>query len=145
MANEEKLKINREAVNVFEALAPLKLLHPATQRAQLHRWQDMLSEIIHLLHLLSKSSTTPANAPAAAAELLAAARVQTAAGAGQLTGLLHGITLDDKSQPEVLRDLGCTMSRLLTQLQEEVGGWVVGLQHQVHSRLLMNGSNCHLV
>lgn len=110
----------REAIANLQHLANLKLLHPPRSREQIVRWQELLSETVALLRLLSASKTQPSNTADAAAAVLPAQGLTAAAVQARPEGLLHGVPQDDRKRREVWRALSSHVHRLLVLLDKEV-------------------------
>lgn len=110
----------QEAIKNLQHLTNLRLLHPPRARQQIQRWQELLSETVALLKLLSSSSSTPSNTAAAAAAVVQAQGLQPQSSQAKVTGLLHGVPQDDKQRQQVWRELSGHVHRLLVLLDEEV-------------------------
>jgi hypothetical protein len=117
----------REATVNLTHLADLKLLHPPRTRQQIERWQELLSETIALLKLLSSSKTCPSNTAAAAAAVVGARGLQMPQDSAQLEGLLHGVPREDRDRRAAWRKLSGHMDRLLVLLDKEVGVLELGV------------------
>lgn len=128
-AETDKLLEDREheAIANLQHLTNLKLLHPPRAREQIQRWQELLSETVALLKLLSSADCTPSNTAAASAALLQAQGLEPPSAQAKVSGLLHGVPQDERTQRQVWRQLSNHIHRLLVLLDREVGGsgWLV--------------------